>query len=95
MRVILQVTGSTPCKKSHFSWLIFFQALLAFHLQTCLLLSLHLQSLRKTRQVEDYSDDDVDVTPIIVDAPPPGVNFTDCVTDVETGDCCIDLVSKH
>ena len=35
-------------------------------------------------------EDDID--PIIVDSPPPGVNFTDCVVDLTTGYCCIDFV---
>ena len=33
-----------------------------------------------------------DIEPIIVDSPPPGVNFTECVVDLHTGHCCIDFV---
>ena len=34
-----------------------------------------------------------DIQPIIVDSPPPGVNFTECVVNLQTGHCCIDFVS--
>ena len=33
-----------------------------------------------------------DIKPIVVDSAPPGVNFTECVVDLQTGHCCIDFV---
>merc|ERR1712106_117417 len=35
-----------------------------------------------------------DIQPIIVDSPPPGVNFTECVVNLQTGHCCIDFVGE-
>ena len=32
------------------------------------------------------------LTPTLVDSPPPGVNFTNCVVLEDTGYCCVDLV---
>ena len=34
-----------------------------------------------------------EIEPIIVDSPPPGINFTNCVMDAENKYCCIDFVS--
>ena len=35
------------------------------------------------------------LTPLIVDTPPPGVNFTDCSRDPDTKLCCIDTVQNR
>ena len=33
------------------------------------------------------------IEPIVVESPPPGINFTNCVVDDSNGYCCIDFVS--
>ena len=70
-----------------------FQSFITIQLLTSSCLSYHLQSLRETRHAEDYTDDtSADIELIIVDNPPNGVNFSGCVINKLTGDCCIDLV---
>ena len=38
-----------------------------------------------------YADYD-SLSPILVSTPPPGVDFRNCLTDSETGHCCVDFV---
>ena len=52
-----------------------------------------VRTLAKGRAVAFGFKDDID--PIIVDSPPPGINFTNCVMDNTNGYCCIDFVSRN
>ena len=56
-----------------------------------LVLDEKVRTLAKGRAVAFGFKDDID--PIIVDSPPPGINFTNCVVDDTNGYCCIDFVS--
>merc|ERR1719483_944124 len=51
-----------------------------------------VRSLTKGRAVAFGFKDDID--PIIVESPPPGINFTNCVVDDTNGYCCIDFVGE-
>ena len=50
------------------------------------------EEARSSSGREAVFDFEENITPIIVDSPPPGVNFTECVVDLRTGYCCIDFV---
>ena len=50
-----------------------------------------VRTLAEGRAVAFGFKDDID--PIIVESPPPGINFTNCVVDDTNGYCCIDFVS--
>ena len=50
-----------------------------------------VRSLAKGRAVAFGFKEDID--PIIVNTPPPGINFTNCVMDDSNDYCCIDFVS--
>merc|ERR1712106_1209510 len=51
-----------------------------------------VRTLAEGRAVAFGFKDDID--PIIVESPPPGINFTNCVVDDTNGYCCIDFVGE-